>query len=96
VAANADDALRLADEKGPLHLLVVDLPVPDASGDELPRRLALCRPDVPVLYLSVYPAEVVDLPPVPGSRMAVLAKPFGSRELLWAVRQALAGTLAAC
>ncbi len=94
-ATTADEALRLAGEKGPLHLLVVDLSIPDAGG-KLAQRLALRRPDVPVLYLSVYPAEVVDPPPVPGHRAAVLAKPFGSRELLWAVRQAMAGTLAAC
>jgi two-component system cell cycle response regulator CpdR len=82
--ANADQALRAAEEKGPVHLLVADLSVPEAAGGELAGRLARCTSDVQVLYLSVYPSEVV------GAGAALLVKPFGAAELLQAVRQALA------
>jgi CheY-like chemotaxis protein len=84
-AATAGEAVRLAEEKGPVHLLVADLSVPEVRGGQLARRVALRNPDLRTLYLSVYPPEVL-YPPA-----ALLAKPFGAAQLLCAARQALAG-----
>ncbi len=93
VAANTAEALRLAGEKGPVHLLLADTSLPDAVG--LALRLRFRYPNVQAIFLSVYPTEVVCPPRLRGAAAPVLLKPFGAADLLAVVRQALAGT-AAC
>ncbi|HET6764150.1 MAG TPA: PAS domain S-box protein, partial [Longimicrobiaceae bacterium] len=79
------EALRIAGEGAPLHLLVTDLSMPRMGGRELARRLLALRPEVRVLFFSGTATEMEE---APGA--AFLEKPFASQALLATVRDVLA------
>ena len=55
-AVHSGDALLLAEQhRGPIHLLLTDVVMPDISGKELADRLASLCPEVQVIYMSGYP-----------------------------------------
>jgi CheY-like chemotaxis protein len=90
VAESGEEALHLAEAfDEPIHLLLTDVVMPGLKGPEVAARLTRERPDINVVLMSGYAAEVVkgeDLPPG-----GLLAKPFSHRTLLAAVRKALDG-----
>jgi two-component system cell cycle sensor histidine kinase/response regulator CckA len=52
-ALNAEEAVRVAAaHAGPIHLLLTDIVMPGASGQDLAQLLGLQRPDLRVLYMS--------------------------------------------
>ncbi len=54
-ALNAEEAVRVAAaHAGPIHLLLTDIVMPGASGQDLARLLGLQRPDLRVLYMSSF------------------------------------------
>lgn len=87
IAANGEDALRLATENE-YDLFVLDIMLPGMDGYELCRRLR-SRTNAPVLFLS---ARDTELDKVVGLEIGgddYLAKPFGLRELIARVRALL-------
>jgi two-component system, cell cycle sensor histidine kinase and response regulator CckA len=78
------------DHGGPIHLLLTDVVMPEASGREVAARVRLVRPSTKVLFMSGYPEY-------PGSSAEVsafdgveyLSKPFDRRVLLARVRGVL-------
>jgi two-component system, cell cycle sensor histidine kinase and response regulator CckA len=60
--------------------LVTDVIMPTISGSKLAERIALVRPDLPVLFMSGYEAGAL-----PGGAPPPLAKPFSAQDLLDAV-----------
>src|SRR5262245_33444847 len=50
-ADGAAEALRLADEPAPIHLLITDLSMPGIDGLELTRRFRMVRPETPMLMV---------------------------------------------
>ena len=71
-------------------LLLSDVVMPGARGDELARRLCATLPDLHVLLMSGY----TDLATITGSKPATLGfpllqKPFEPAELTARVRQAI-------
>ena len=83
-AHHGEEALELLGRCGfEIDLLVTDMVMPRMSGRELASRLAVVRPDIPVLYVSGYPRQEL----APGSRF--LTKPFAPDELIREVRAAL-------
>ena len=90
-AATAADALEVAAaHRGPLHLLVTDVTMPQMSGGELARRLARVRPGVRVLYVSGY-ADDTAPHGVPREAANILLKPFTPPALARKVREVLDG-----
>jgi two-component system cell cycle sensor histidine kinase/response regulator CckA len=88
-ARHGAHALVVADEhRGPLHLLLTDVVMPQMGGRELARRLRAARPDLQVLYMSGYLGDVT---PPQGFEIGLqlLAKPFTAEALASRVRQAL-------
>jgi PAS domain S-box-containing protein len=79
----------LAEYGGPLDLLITDVVMPGMKGPELARRVALER-QVPVLFMSGYAEELVDVPADFGPAAAFLAKPFTPDQLVDAVRKMVA------
>ena len=83
-AAGATEAARLADapDTGRVHILIVDLALPDTDGRELAAQIRRSHPDIRVLFTSRYAADADE-----GER--ILHKPFTPGQLARAVRAVL-------
>lgn len=66
-------------------LLLTDVVLPGMSGVELVRTLRQRRADLPVIYMSGYPADVIEAQG--GIDAPLLEKPFGQVELRAAIEQ---------
>ena len=73
-----------------IRLLVTDVAMPGMSGVELARQILRICPDLPVLFVSGYAGDAVQLDIFPPGAAAFLRKPFAPSALLEAVA-ALAG-----
>jgi two-component system, cell cycle sensor histidine kinase and response regulator CckA len=88
-AANAEEALRIAETEGPFELLLTDVILPGMNGCNLAERLKVVRPQLPVLYISGYTENAIVHGGVLDPGINFLQKPFLTSELLVAVRKAL-------
>ena len=89
-AAHGDDALLMAERHpGPIHLLLTDVVMPHMTGKELAERLKPLRPEMKVLYMSGYAADVMVRRDLLESGAHYLAKPFGLDVLAVKVREVL-------
>ena len=87
VAADADQATRVADERGvPPGVLLTDVVLPSRSGLALAEALRSRWPSLPVLYMSAYTSDHV-LPDGPGR--AFIQKPFSLEALAREIRALL-------
>lgn len=88
-ASRADEALMAClRHKGPIHLLLTDVVMPQMSGRDLLDRLRPLRPDVRVLFTSGYTEEALHRR-VMESDTAFLPKPFTEEILARKVREVL-------
>ena len=71
----------------PPHLVLTDVMMPRMTGPQLANEIQAVMPGVEVLFMSGYSDQILE--PVPGRRLAFLAKPFSARELLQKVRETL-------
>ncbi|GMV43725.1 MAG: hypothetical protein AMXMBFR64_54410 [Myxococcales bacterium] len=87
-AASGTEALELA-RTHPVELLLTDVVMPGMGGRELANRMAVVRPDVPVLFMSGYTddALVQHGAQEPGTHL--ISKPFTAAELTARVRAVL-------
>ena len=91
-ASDPVEAVRVLDEHdGEVDLLATDVVMPGSSGIELARRVRESRPELPVLFMSGYPDEVIARVGELGDQDGFLAKPYAADELVQAARRALAG-----
>ena len=95
-ALNAEEAVRVAAaHSGPIDLLLTDVIMPGATGQDLALLLGLQRPDLRVLYMSSFAiikgqrqfAEVEN-GLEPGA--PIILKPFTSERLVEKVQEVLA------
>jgi two-component system cell cycle sensor histidine kinase/response regulator CckA len=89
IASSAEEALTTADaHDGPIDLLLTDAMMPGKSGVELANLMAGRRPATPVIVMSGYTDETLD---VPGLKepIVLLQKPFTPRELRRRIREVL-------
>jgi CheY-like chemotaxis protein len=87
---NGDEAIALAagyPER--LDLLLTDVVLPGMNGKELSERLKTVRPDLKVLFISGYTADVISEHGVLERGLAFLHKPFSPEELAAKVREVL-------
>ncbi len=89
------EALRtfLADPEG-IDVLVSDVAMPGLTGDRLMRELLQQRPTLAVVLMTGFSQTLTSERAAALGASVLLQKPFGSRELVAAVRDALAGTRA--
>ena len=92
-AHSGEEALKLAKENdGMIDLLLTDMVMPGMNGSELARRLGSTRRMMKVLYMSGYPAEVVEEHGIHPSRGdQFMQKPFTPDQLIRKVREVLEG-----
>jgi two-component system, cell cycle sensor histidine kinase and response regulator CckA len=91
-AANGATALALLDQAdaGAIALVLTDLRMPVMDGRQLAAALARRRPSLPIVFMSGFTAQLMDLRLV-SPHLAFLAKPFRNDDLLAAVAGQLKG-----
>ncbi|MFL5404169.1 MAG: response regulator [Gemmatimonadales bacterium] len=72
-------------EAGRIDLVLTDLRMPVMDGRALAAALARTHPELPIVFMSGFTAQLMDLRMV-SPHLAFLAKPFGNDELLATVR----------
>ena len=86
-----EKALRLAlDREGRFDLLMTDIIMPEMNGEDLAEGLRKVSPDIRVLFMSGYCAEVVSQRQYRLNEVAFLAKPYTLYQLSAKLREALA------
>ena len=83
-------ALDLAAEHaGKIHLLMTDVVMPEMNGRVLAQKLRALYPDLKVLYMSGYTANVIAHHGVLDAGVHFIQKPFSMKSLAARVREAL-------
>jgi CheY-like chemotaxis protein len=87
-ASSGAEGLAIARlSRGPIHLLLTDVTMPQMKGTELATRLRAERPQTRVIFMSGYNEETL-----PTDELTCLQKPFSARDLTQAVRAILDAT----
>jgi CheY-like chemotaxis protein len=87
-AASGEEALAVAaNHDGVIHLLLTDVVMPGMKGPELAGRLRALRPDLRVVLMSGYAADIVTSADLRDA--AMVAKPFSAASLSHTVRTTL-------
>jgi FixJ family two-component response regulator len=69
--------------------LILDASLPDLSGLDLQKRLAVDRPDMPIIFITGYGDVPTSVRAMKAGALEFLTKPFGDEALLDAIRSAL-------
>ena len=77
--------------KGPIHLLLTDVAMPEMSWSQLAQNLERLRPDIPVLYMSGYTDDTALRYAVQENEVALLQEPFTPDALVAKVREVIGG-----
>jgi signal transduction histidine kinase len=88
-ASNADEALTLVAQQGPVDLVLTDVVLPGLTGPQLMERLRRTQPELRALYVSGYTATA-NSASLQQRGDQLLPKPFSLRQLLLALRELLA------
>jgi signal transduction histidine kinase/DNA-binding response OmpR family regulator len=89
-AAGGQAALEVLQQTGErVRLVVTDVAMAGVDGHELGRRLLESRPELPVLYMSGFPADEIIRRGLLQEQQAFIQKPFAPAALAAAVRALL-------
>lgn len=89
-ATRASEAMTLSEShRGPIHLLLTDVVMPQMSGRELADRLKLFRPETRILYMSGYTDDVIVYHGLGHDGADFIQKPFTPDSLIRKVRSML-------
>ena len=76
---------------GEIDLLMTDVVMPEMNGRQLSKTVQLCCPDIKVLYMSGYTANVIEHHGILKEGVNFLQKPFTKKELANKLREILEG-----
>jgi two-component system cell cycle response regulator CpdR len=81
-AENAEQAFQILATKPHLDLMITDFRLPGGvSGVQIAEPAVMLRPDLKVIFISGYPAEIRDSGSPIAHKAPILAKPFGLEVL---------------
>ena len=81
-SGRGSEALRwIGSHEGPVAAALLDLTMPEMSGDEVARRLRRLRPATPIVLMSGFREEAVRARRLDGLHARFLQKPFSSEDL---------------
>ena len=80
---------RAKEHPGELHLLITDVVMPEMNGRDLAERLLIEYPNLKVLFMSGYTANVIAHRGVLDVGVHFIQKPFSNRDFAVKVREAL-------
>lgn len=86
------EAVRLAEQRAP-DVLIVDMMMPGLSGLEVARSVKRASPQTRVIVLSMHDAESYVVNALQAGVAGYVLKQGSSQELVYAIRQALAGNV---
>lgn len=90
VAESGPEALlMLENHKGPLHLILTDVVMPEMNGRRLFEQVVKFYPDIKVLYMSGYTQDVIAHRGVIDADVNFIQKPFPIKLLATKVREVL-------
>ena len=90
-ASSPEEAIALVERHGGrIDLLVTDVIMPGMNGKELAERLIRRQPEMAVLFMSGYTADVIAQHGVLDEGVTFLQKPFSIKTLADKIRDALA------
>ena len=81
--------LAVEQHVGPIHLLLTDVVMPGMNGKELAGRVKLLRPEIRVVYMSGYAADVISQRGLLDPGVQYIAKPFSRDALAARIRETL-------
>lgn len=86
----SEEALKLAERHpGDIHLLLTDVIMPGMNGRQLAEKVRAVKPDLRVLFMSGYTADIIAQRGVLEKDAAFIAKPFTRDELAGKVHDVL-------
>jgi len=77
------------EHSGLIHLLLTDVVMPEMNGKDLSDKLLAILPDMGVLYMSGYPADIIASEKIIDGTINFLQKPFSMQVLTDKVREVL-------
>ncbi len=91
-AVDGEDAVeRFSRSNGAIHLLLFDVVMPKKNGREAYEEIRRMKPDIKVLFMSGYTADVISRKGGVEEDLNLITKPASPRELLKRVREVLDG-----
>jgi len=98
LAANSPaEAIRIAEQHPEsIDLLVSDVIMPELNGRDLANRIRAFFPELPVLYMSGYTANIISDRGFLDTDVRMIQKPFTIKELATKVRETLTQTIHRC
>jgi PAS domain S-box-containing protein len=85
-----NEATRIAEEQaGEINLLITDVVMPEMNGRELSEQLQSLYPNIKILFMSGYTANVIVHRGVLEDGVCFINKPFSKKELAIKVRETL-------
>lgn len=89
-AVDGEDAVqKFTENKDMIHLLILDVMMPRKNGMEAYNRIREMSPNIKVLFMSGYTAEVIKARRMVGEGMEFVSKPISPTEFLKKVREVL-------
>jgi len=89
-ATSPAEALHIAREhEEAIHLLITDVIMPEMNGRELSAQIINLRPQIKVLFMSGYTADVITFHGVLDKQVNFIQKPFTLEELVSKVREVI-------
>ena len=86
----ARDGLAIITAKKP-DIAILDVNLPDQNGFDLLRDIKLSHPDLPVLFLTIHPEEILAVRALQAGAKGYLCKDSSSDELVKALRKLAGG-----